>query len=412
MPEIVTLDNGLRVVYEQLPYLRSVNVGLFVRSGSALEAEDEGGMSHFLEHLSFKGTERRSTRRIAEDSDALGGNINAFTSRQMTCYYGRCVDEDLPACFDLLSDLTVHAVLPPDEMERERGVVLEEIAMAEDDPEDLCAERLMQAQYDYPRQSIGRPVLGTREQIASCTREALLRYRGRHYTPENCVVSLCGRFDPAQALDVISGCVGSWRGEGAVQAPGPAEVLDGQRVRIEKDTEQAQLGIGYPGFSDEAPDRPALLVLNTILGDSMSSRLFQRIREELGLAYSVCSVPSFEIGSGLMQVLAGVSPANLARVRGEIDRVIGEFAQNGPTEKEFLDAKRQIRIGYLLSQESNYGRMLVNGRRLLIKGGLRSPEEILRDFDAVTLEDAKRVAGDVFGHEPSVCVVGPGETAG
>ena len=407
MPDTITLSNGLRIVYEQWPHLRSVYVGLFVRSGSALEKENESGLSHFLEHLSFKGTARRSTRQIAEDSDALGGNINAFTSRQLTCYYGRCVDEDLPACFDLLSDLVMNAALPPDELERERGVVLEEIAMSGDDPEDLCSERLTQAQYDYPRQSVGRPILGTPERISTVTREELLGYRRRHYTPENCVISLCGRFDPRQVAAMAEERMGEWSGPAAHQPPAPARVLDGVQVRVEKDTEQLQLGLGYPGCDEDAPEKPALLVLNTILGDSMSSRLFQRIREELGLAYSVCSVPVCELGSGVLQVFAGVSPQNGERVLNEIRRVIGDLAAHGPTAKEFADAKRQIRIGYLLSQESAYGRMLVNGRRLLVKGCLRSPEDVLREMDAVNHGDVSAIAARIFGHEPSLCVVGP-----
>ena len=406
MPETFTLPNGLRVVHEYLPQLRSVNAGIYVRSGSVMESPEEGGISHFLEHMSFKGTSRRTTRQIAEETDQLGGGINAFTSRQATCYYGRVIDEDLPACFDLLSDLVMGADLPPDELERERGVILEEIAMAEDDTEDLCAELLTQAQYggDLP---MARPILGRPERVSAYTRSELLDYRRRRYTPGGCVVSLCGQFDPDAVRRLITEGMGRWSGPALDFVNPPAPILSGQRVAVRKETEQLQLGLGYPGCGGEHPDRHAMTVLASILGGAMSSRLFQRIREELGLAYSVYSVPVMEEGSGLFQIYAGVSPQNGRRVLEEIGRVVADLAEHGPTEKEFHDVQKQLRVGYLLGLESTSGRMLDNGRRVLSNRPLTDPAERLRQMEAVTREQVTDLARRVFGEKPCLSAVGP-----
>ena len=399
-----TLENGLHVVGERLPYLRSVSIGVWMRVGSMMETPAENGLSHFLEHMVFKGTEKRSTRDIAEEMDAVGGQMNAFTGKDCTCFYAKVIDEDLPLAVDILSDMTLHASLDETEFKKERGVILEEISMDEDSPEDVAHELLSRIQFG--NQAAGMPILGPAEQIAAYTRDDLANYRARHYHPENCVVALAGNYDPEQVLALIQQYFGEWKKSGQRQTVPPMQPIPGQKAAKEKDTEQLHICLGYPGTFLGSDELYPMSVMNNLLGGAMSSRLFQKIREEMGMAYSIYTYPSTYVGCGTFAVYAGVSPKNGHAVLDETLRQLDLLCRDGVTEKEFREAKNQLRGSYLLGLESPGSRMQSMGRGQLHLDRCRTPEETVAKIEAVTIESVNAVARRIFSNAPCISVVG------
>ena len=399
-----TLENGLHVVGERLPYLRSVSIGVWMRVGSMMETPAENGLSHFLEHMVFKGTEKRSTRDIAEEMDAVGGQMNAFTGKDCTCFYAKVIDEDLPLAVDILSDMTLHASLDETEFKKERGVILEEISMEEDSPEDVVHELLSRIQFG--NQAAGMPILGPAEQIAAYTRDDLANYRARHYHPENCVVALAGNYDPEQVLALIQQYFGEWKKSGQRQTVPPMQPIPGQKAAKEKDTEQLHICLGYPGTFLGSDELYPMSVMNNLLGGAMSSRLFQKIREEMGMAYSIYTYPSTYVGCGTFAVYAGVSPKNGHAVLDETLRQLDLLCRDGVTEKEFREAKNQLRGSYLLGLESPGSRMQSMGRGQLHLDRCRTPEETVAKIEAVNIESVNAVARRIFSNAPCISVVG------
>lgn len=399
-----TLENGLHVVGERLPYLRSVSIGVWMRVGSMMETPAENGLSHFLEHMVFKGTEKRSTRDIAEEMDAVGGQMNAFTGKDCTCFYAKVIDEDLPLAVDILSDMTLHASLDETEFNKERGVILEEISMEEDSPEDVVHELLSRIQFGD--QAAGMPILGPAEQIAAYTRDDLANYRARHYHPENCVVALAGNYDPEQVLALMQQYFGEWKKSGQRQTVPPMQPIPGQKAAREKDTEQLHICLGYPGTSLGSDELYPMSVMNNLLGGAMSSRLFQKIREEMGMAYSIYTYPSTYVGCGTFAVYAGVSPKNGHAVLDETLKQLDLLCRDGVTEKEFREAKNQLRGSYLLGLESPGSRMQSMGRGQLHLDRCMTPEETVAKIEAVTIESVNAVARRIFTNAPCISVVG------
>ena len=399
-----TLENGLHVVGERLPYLRSVSIGVWMRVGSMMETPAENGLSHFLEHMVFKGTEKRSTRDIAEEMDAVGGQMNAFTGKDCTCFYAKVIDEDLPLAVDILSDMTLHASLDETEFKKERGVILEEISMDEDSPEDVAHELLSRIQFG--NQAAGMPILGPAEQIAAYTRDDLANYRARHYHPENCVVALAGNYDPEQVLALIQQYFGEWKKSGQRQTVPPMQPIPGQKAAKEKDTEQLHICLGYPGTFFGSDELYPMSVMNNLLGGAMSSRLFQKIREEMGMAYSIYTYPSTYVGCGTFAVYAGVSPKNGHAVLDETLKQLDLLCRDGVTEKEFREAKNQLRGSYLLGLESPGSRMQSMGRGQLHLDRCRTPEETVAKIEAVNIESVNAVARRIFSNAPCISVVG------
>lgn len=399
-----TLENGLHVVGERLPYLRSVSIGVWMRVGSMMETPAENGLSHFLEHMVFKGTEKRSTRDIAEEMDAVGGQMNAFTGKDCTCFYAKVIDEDLPLAVDILSDMTLHASLDETEFKKERGVILEEISMEEDSPEDVVHELLSRIQFGD--QAAGMPILGPAEQIAAYTRDDLANYRARHYHPENCVVALAGNYDPEQVLALMQQYFGEWKKSGQRQTVPPMQPVPGQKAAREKDTEQLHICLGYPGTFLGSDELYPMSVMNNLLGGAMSSRLFQKIREEMGMAYSIYTYPSTYVGCGTFAVYAGVSPKNGHAVLDETLKQLDLLCRDGVTEKEFREAKNQLRGSYLLGLESPGSRMQSMGRGQLHLDRCMTPEETVAKIEAVTIESVNAVARRIFSNAPCISVVG------
>lgn len=399
-----TLENGLHVVGERLPYLRSVSIGVWMRVGSMMETPAENGLSHFLEHMVFKGTEKRSTRDIAEEMDAVGGQMNAFTGKDCTCFYAKVIDEDLPLAVDILSDMTLHASLDETEFNKERGVILEEISMEEDSPEDVVHELLSRIQFGD--QAAGMPILGPAEQIAAYTRDDLANYRARHYHPENCVVALAGNYEPEQVLALMQQYFGEWKKSGQRQTVPPMQPIPGQKAAREKDTEQLHICLGYPGTFLGSDELYPMSVMNNLLGGAMSSRLFQKIREEMGMAYSIYTYPSTYVGCGTFAVYAGVSPKNGHAVLDETLKQLDLLCRDGVTEKEFREAKNQLRGSYLLGLESPGSRMQSMGRGQLHLDRCMTPEETVAKIEAVTIESVNAVARRIFSNAPCISVVG------
>ena len=399
-----TLPNGLRVIAEPLPHLRSVSIGVWVRAGSILEKPQENGLSHFIEHLAFKGTSRRSARQIAQEMDAVGGYLNAATSKLATTYYAKVIDEDLPLAADILADIVIHPAYDEKEMNKERSVVLEEISMTDDSPEDVAYDLVAAAM--FAGQPLGRTILGPREIIEGCSRQDILNYRARHYSPMNACIAVAGNFEMEKLKDVLEQHFGSWQGSAGELYPVNITNQTPAVLTADKDTEQAHICLGYNGRELGSADVYAMAVFNSVLGGGMSSRLFQRIREESAMAYSVYSAPSAYPHCGDFTVYAAVSPTNVKAVVSQIDEEIEKLLKDGITEEEFKMAKAQLKGGFILGQESAYNRMNGMGSNLALMNRYIPTEETIRRIEAVTREDAQRVAEETLRGPRSEAYVG------
>ncbi len=399
-----SLQNNLRVIGERIPHFRSVTAGLWVRAGSQNETAETSGISHLIEHMLFKGTKKRSAREIAEDVDAVGGQINAFTSKECTCFYVKVMDEHLPLAMDILSDIALNSTLKPEELEKERGVVCEEIAMVEDTPEDLVHELL--AKVHFEGDPYARTILGPANNIRSFPRETLLGYMDRFYAPRNCVLSLAGNYEPARASALIEESFGGWRDSGAPTPPVNGARMVKSTVVQRKDIEQVHLCMGFPGVTSLDDDLYALSILNNLLGGGMSSRLFQSIREERGLAYSVYTYPTSYTRAGAMSIYAGLNAENAHEVCDLIFNELDNLLAHGVEAREFDMAREQLKGGFILGQESTSSRMTSMGRSLLMRGRIFTETEVLDKIGRVTIEDVNRVAKRCFSDGFSAAAVG------
>jgi predicted Zn-dependent peptidase len=405
------LPGGLRIVTEAVPTVRSVTVGIWVGVGSRDESPSLAGASHYLEHLLFKGTKQRDALAISSAIDAVGGEMNAFTSKEYTCFYARVLDADLPLAVDVVCDLVTSSVIRGADVDSERGVILEEIAMHEDDPTDMVHDQFAQALFgDGP---LGRPVLGTVDSIESIGRPAIAGYYRRRYRPQDMVVAVAGNIDHATVVRLVkqafqSAGVLDQDAEPASPRGGatPATAAGGIRV-INRATEQANIVLGGLGVARTDERRFPLGVLNAAIGGGMSSRLFQEVREKRGLAYSVYSYHAQYADTGLFGVYAGCVPRKvddvLAICRDEIDKV----AAQGITFEELERGKGQLRGSLVLGLEDTGSRMSRIGKAELVYGELLSVDEILARIDAVTLDDVAAVSADLLTAPPTLAVVGP-----
>jgi len=404
MCEEFVLSNGLRVVAEYIPHFPSVSVGLWIGAGSMYETKEECGLSHFVEHMLFKSTENRTTKEIAVEMDALGGQVNAFTSKECTCYYAKVIAEHLDRAMNLLSDLLLNARMDEEEFEKERGVILEEIAMCEDTPEDLVYDLLAEAYFgDHP---LARPILGTHEQIASVSRKALMAFRQKHYRPDNTVLAIAGQFDLEKFKEMAESCLGSWQAEGETHEPEAVSSCDGKVMRKKKDIEQVHVCLSYPGVGQDDDDLFPLTVMNNLFGGGMSSRLFQHIREEMGAAYSVYSYPSTYTNCGTLTIYAGTSPELAQEVIDALHAEIQKLLEDGVTDEEFVMAKDQLKVSYVLGLESSSSRMSSIGRSKLLRGRAVDPDDVVKKIEAVTKEDVERVMKRIFTEKCAASVVG------
>ena len=398
------LDNGMQVVTDTMPDAHSVTIGFWVDAGSRDETLPEAGASHFLEHLLFKGTETRSAHSIAEDIEAVGGDMNAFTTKEYTAFYTRLIDEDLDLGLDILSEIMWAPAFRPEEIEAERQVILEEINMHEDEPSDLVHELLHEAL--YPGHPLGREVLGERSTITAMTREQIDGYFTTRYKPPSIVVAASGNLDHD---NVVAGIERRFTGRTGTAPARERPALAPVRPLIvqHRTTEQAHLVVGMRSLDRHDEDRFTLSVLNQILGGGMSSRLFQEIREKRGLVYSVFSYRAAYLESGALAVYAGTAPGRAQEVLGLIDDELDKLASGPVTDRELAVAKGHIKGSLALSLEDSAGRMNRIGRGQLIHGEVLSYEEVVARTEAVTHDDLRRVADRILANERVLAVVGP-----
>ena len=387
MVEKITLQNGARLVSEHIPHVRSVSFGLWLGVGSRYETAELNGASHFIEHMMFKGTETRTAIALAEEMDQLGGGVNAFTTKECTCFYGRVLDTNLRRTVDLFADMFFHSRFAEADIEAERGIISEEIDMYEDSPEDLVSDMLLEKV--YAPTALARPILGTKESLAGLTRESLLAYKAAHYTPERLVVAISGNFTPAD-LDYIKATF-------EVLQPGvpittePGRYTPALTLR-EKSIEQNHLCLLLPGLSILDEDRYAGQLLSNILGGGMSSRLFQTVREQHGLCYSVYTFGMSHRDLGVLGVYTALGADTEAKALALIMDSLRTMQCDGVTPAELDRARDQAKSNLLMSLESTSARMNSLGKGELMRGNIPSPEEVIARYDAVTRDDMLRVA--------------------
>ena len=407
------LPSGIRIITEKMPTVRSAAIGIWVNVGSRDEIAAQTGSAHYLEHLLFKGTKNRTALEISSAIDAVGGEMNAFTSKEVTCFYTRVLDTSVPMAIDVLVDMITSATITTVDVDQERTVVLEEIAMRDDDPADIVHETFAKAMYgDTP---LGRSILGTVENISSLTRRSIFGFYKKYYTPDRLVVSVAGNVDHAQIVKLVRNAfakggvdLGATESAPFVSANKKAKINRvGGFVKFDKDTEQANVVIGVPGIDRSDERRYILNVLNSALGGGMSSRLFQEVREKRGLVYTVYSFAQQFQDAGMAGIYAGCNPKNLATVREVCANVLADIVKNGITKAELEKAKGQVSGGMVLGLEDTGSRMSRNARSELNFGYITSVSEVLDRVSAVTLEDVHSLAHHLWSQEPMTAVVGP-----
>lgn len=403
-----TLSNGLRVITEEMPDIRSVAVGCWVDTGTRDEALNEAGASHFLEHLLFKGTDRLSAREISERFDAMGAESNAFTSKDHTCFWARLLDEDLPSGLEMLAEMLQRPAFRPKDIDSERRVVIEEINESDDDPSDVAFEEFTKAA--FAGHALEAPVLGTRESIRGMTPDDISGYWKRRYGVGSTVLALAGSLVHGEVVELVEGLFGGWSGDPADHEHGPATLRSHARV-VNRATEQAHLVIGGTGYDRSDERRWAFEVLNHVLGGGMSSRLFTTIREERGLVYSVYSFRLAFADAGVWGVYAGTTPDKVDEVINLIRAELAQLVEAGITEDELARAHGSMRGGLALAMEDASSRMSRLGRDELIGAEHLSVDERLAKVEAVTTDDVQRVAGELFGQPRVIGAVGPFEAA-
>ncbi|MFB9762312.1 MULTISPECIES: M16 family metallopeptidase [Bacillaceae] len=398
-----TCKNGVRIVFEHIPTVRSVAIGVWIHTGSRNENEKNNGISHFLEHMFFKGTTTRTARDIAESFDSIGGQVNAFTSKEYTCYYAKVLDEHAKYALEILADMFFNSTFVEEELEKERNVVYEEIKMYEDTPDDIVHDLLTKATYEsHP---LAYPILGTEETLATFTGDTLRQYIKDHYTPENVVISIAGNVDES-FMQTVESYFGGYEGVTNRQSVHKPQ-FHTNRVSRKKETEQAHLCLGYKGLSIGSEDVYSFIVLNNVLGGSMSSRLFQEVREQRGLAYSVFSYHSSYEDTGMLTIYAGTGNQQLETLYETIGQTLDKLKGTGITEKELRNSKEQLKGSLMLSLESTNSRMSRNGKNELLLKKHRSLDEIIESVNSVTKEHVDQLIRSTFTDEFSAALISP-----
>ncbi len=386
MYQKTTLPNGVRIVSEAMSAVRSVAIGIWVGVGSRFEHPGEEGSAHFIEHMLFKGTSKSSAAALAERMDAIGGQCNAFTTRESTCFYTRVLYNHFTEAADILSEMFFDSLFREEDVASERGVILEEMGMYKDTPEDLVVENLIRASFPG---SLGKPILGSEKSLSAFTGASLRAFKEREYTPDRVVVSVCGSFTDAD-LQLLCSRFSGWTGKAPAE-PRRSRYKVSETFR-RKATEQNQLCLAWPGLPDASDERFAMQILSMILGGGMSSRLFQTVREQYGLCYSVGSFPSSfrEVGAFCVSAATGreTELKALSLIRQEVDH----FCTDGVSAAELNRAKEQMKANVVMSMESTASRMNRLGSSILLMDGCLSADEVIERYDAVTAEDVLSLA--------------------
>lgn len=391
MYEQLTLPNGVRIMTEAIPAVRSAALGIWVGTGSRHEKASEGGAAHFIEHMVFKGTAKRSAAEIAEATDAIGGQINAYTTKEMTCFYARALDIHLEQAMDILCDMVFSSRFDEEDVNTERGVILEEIGMYQDTPDDLCSERLFSAVYKGT--PLGRPILGRPASLAKLTGAYLKDFQKTHYRGSDIVVSLAGSFSPAD-VDALKARFADLP---AGRTPAFQTVAYTPAIAVKKKAiEQNHLTLAVPGLPYGSDERFTLQLLSSVLGGGVSSRLFQQVRERQGLCYSIYTYGASHAETGIFAIYTALGKETERKALDTICRVVKEFAEHGPEAAELERAREQSKANVLMGMESTQARMSHMGRSTLQSGRVLSAEEIIAAYDAVTREGVRALAERMF----------------
>ncbi len=398
-----TCQNGARVVLENIPTVRSVAIGVWIKTGSRDETPELNGISHFLEHMFFKGTTTRNAREIAEAFDSIGGQVNAFTSKEYTCYYAKVLDTHASFALEILADMFFNSTFDEEEMKKEKNVVYEEIKMYEDTPDDIVHDLLSKAVYED--NALGYPILGTESTLETFTSSTMKQYVHDFYTPDRVVISIAGNVDE-KLIKEAEDFFGSYTG-GTTNHVLDKPVFHQNKLTRKKETEQAHLCLGFEGLPMGDPDMYSLITLNNILGGSMSSRLFQEVREQRGLAYSVYSYHSAYQDSGMVTVYGGTGANQLDSLFETIQSTIALLKKEGISEKELRNSKEQLKGSLMLGLESTNSRMSRNGKNELLLKNHRSLDDIIYLIDEVSIESVNVLANRIFTDHYSVSLVSP-----
>ena len=400
-----TLSNGIRVVSETLPKSRALSIGVWVKVGARHEPKELGGVSHFIEHMFFKGTQKRTAKDIATEIDSLGGEMNAFTSQETTTYYVKVLDEHLATAIDILSDILLGSKFDPAEMEKERKVILEEIKSVEDTPDDYIHELFTGTV--WTDNALGRPILGTRDTIKSLKHTDILSYIDNYYSPREIVISVAGNFEHARLIELLDNAFGKLSRSGIPKqetAPGFKRAVTVRKKQLE----QVQVCLGCKGLNYTHDDRFGFMALNTILGNSMSSRLFQEVREQNALAYSIYSYVTAYRDTGLLTIYAGTGPANTLQAIQLIVKELRKIRDEGITPAEETRVKNQLKGNLVLSLESSNSHMSRIARQEIYFGKYLSFDDTIKAVDKVTAEQIRRIAQQLFTRESlSLSILGP-----
>ena len=398
MLEVIALDSGVRLILNSMDSVRSVSIGIWCNNGSVNENDDEQGISHFIEHMLFKGTKTRDHFQIVNEIDKLGGQMNAFTSKECTCFYVKCLDEHFRATAEVLTDMICNPTFPADELEKEKGVIIEEINMNADDPDDVAFDILEDNVYCGMRMS--HPVLGTKETVSSFTHDKLDEYYFDHYTRDEIIVSLAGSFDRNEVIEYFEDKFYNLKEHREfITDKNISPASNGRYIEVTKDIEQAHIAMGIRLFPAEDPRRYPMMLLCNLLGGGMSSRLMQNVRVKKGLAYSVYSMTGFYSHTGLFVICAGVAKNKvdeaLEAIKEELDRLKGDDI----SAEEFQSSKEQLKSSFIFGQESVQNLMIYNGRNLLTYGRCITPSEVLNMLDDITLEDINDVKKEICNYD-------------
>jgi len=388
------LANGLRVLHEELPHLRSVAMGIWIGTGSMHELPDESGFSHCLEHMLFKGTEKRSASDIAKEMDRLGGNLNAFTAKDCTCFHTKTLGEDVEIAMDILADMVMNPTLETKHLELEKGVILEEIDMVEDYPEELVHDVLTEK--TWAGHPLSYPILGTKENVGEIEQTKLKAFHKKFYHPQNTVLAVAGGISKEVLIEMTNRIFGLWDPVKFVKANMSDAIFLPTFTMQKKKIEQTHLCIAYPGVNTEDHRVWAMSVMNNIVGGGMSSRLFQKIREDLGLVYSVYSFATSYYHGGLFSIYAASAPKKANDVLKYIAEELECMVTSKVPEEEFLRAKQQLRGGFMMSLDSTNGHMMNMGRNLVVSNRIQQVEEIINSIESVTIEDVHQISRQVF----------------
>lgn len=399
------LENGLTIIGEEIPYVKSISLGVWINAGSRIEDEEISGVSHFIEHMLFKGTRNRTSKQIASEIDNLGGQINAFTSKECTCYYVKLLDSHIDIGIDVLSDMILNSKFNEDDLDKERSVIIEELKMYEDSPEDLAYDLLTENIYKHD--PLGMNIIGTEESLNRLNREKLLDYFNKYYVPNNSVIAISGNFNFDEIINKIEEKFKVWKKRDVNVDIKKAEFKSCFLTK-NKDIEQVNLAMSLEAVPLENDKEVyALAVINTVFGGSISSRLFQKIREEKGLVYSIYSSQSLYRKCGELGIFASMSNEHLKEVYESIIEEIKIIKKYYLTDQEIKESKEQLKGSYILGLESTSSRMMSIGRSLLLNNKVESTDDILKSIDNVDRETVKIVIDKIFNLDKlGVCIVG------